>query len=85
MSHFHFLAPVFATLLVLPLVAQNRLTPEILWRLGRVAEPRVSPDGKRVLYTVRSYDIPANSGRSQVQMLDLKSHIGIRQLFTKES
>jgi dipeptidyl aminopeptidase/acylaminoacyl peptidase len=33
------------------------LTPEILWKLGRVSDLQLSPDGKTALYTVTRYDI----------------------------
>jgi dipeptidyl aminopeptidase/acylaminoacyl peptidase len=51
--------------------AQDRLTPELLWGLARVAEPQPSPDGKRVLYAVRTYDVTANKGTSQLFVLDV--------------
>lgn len=44
------------------LYAQERLTPEMLWKLGRVNNPQVSPDGKTVLYEVKKYDLAANKG-----------------------
>ncbi len=33
-----------------------RLTPELLWKFGRVADMQLSPDGKRVMYLVTRYD-----------------------------
>jgi len=50
--------------------AQNKLTPEMLFKLGRVSEARVSPDGKTVLYNVKTYDIPANRGNSDIYRMD---------------
>src|SRR6056297_1968983 len=32
------------------------LTPEILWKFGRVGEQALSPDGKVIVYTVTRYD-----------------------------
>lgn len=63
----------FAALLATSLWAQDRLTPELLWKLGRVGEPQPSPDGKSLLYSVRTYDLAANSGISQIHLLDLAS------------
>jgi dipeptidyl aminopeptidase/acylaminoacyl peptidase len=34
------------------------MTPEILWKLGRLGEHRLSPDGRVVVYTVTRYDAP---------------------------
>lgn len=49
------------------------MTPELLWKLDRVSDPQVSSDGKSLLYTVRKYDLRANSGRSQVHLLNLST------------
>jgi dipeptidyl aminopeptidase/acylaminoacyl peptidase len=42
--------------------AQQTLTPELLWKLGRVNNPQLSPDGKIVLYEVKYYDLSTNKG-----------------------
>jgi dipeptidyl aminopeptidase/acylaminoacyl peptidase len=64
-----FIAPFFA-------FAQNRMTPELLWKLGRVTPLGVSKDGKWVVYSVstpdweankssrKSYVIPVNGGNA---------------------
>ncbi|MBL8896374.1 MAG: S9 family peptidase [Planctomycetes bacterium] len=52
--------------LLAPLGAQERLTPELLWKLGRVTAPRVSPDGAHLVYEITRYDIPANKGNSDL-------------------
>jgi dipeptidyl aminopeptidase/acylaminoacyl peptidase len=41
-----------------------------LVRLQRISEPAISPDGKRVAYTVRRTDIDANRGRTGIWLLD---------------
>ena len=65
---------VIATLLSVATFAQNRMTPELLWKLGRVSGLGISKDGKYVLYSVstpnaaenkssrKSYAIPVNGG-----------------------
>lgn len=40
--------------------AQNVLTPELLWKLGRVSGKGISKDGKYVIYSVGTPDIAAN-------------------------
>ncbi len=55
---------------VLNLAAQTRLTPEMLFKLGRVSEARISPDGKFVIYNSRTFDISANKGNSDVYRMD---------------
>lgn len=40
------------------------MTPEILWKLGRVGAQIISADGKNIIYSVRTYDMDANKGTS---------------------
>lgn len=46
-------------------IAQT-LTPELLWKLGRLSDPRVSPDGKTILYNVKYFDLAANKGQADI-------------------
>jgi dipeptidyl aminopeptidase/acylaminoacyl peptidase len=39
----------------------GKLTPEILWKFGRIGEMQLSPDGKTVIYNLTRYDIKTNS------------------------
>ena len=45
------------------LVAQQRMTPELLWKLGRVGEAQLSPDSRNLVMTVTHYDLAENSGK----------------------
>ena len=40
--------------------AQNQMTPELLWKLGRVSGLGISKDGKYVVYSVATPDADAN-------------------------
>jgi len=42
------------------------MTPEILWKFGRVGSMALSPDGSTVLYTVSSYDLPTEDSRTNI-------------------
>lgn len=42
--------------------AQERFTPELLWKLGRISEIQVSPDSKTILYGVTWYNLSENKG-----------------------
>lgn len=55
------------------LTAQNVLTPELLWKLKRVSGGTVSPDGKFLLYSQRTFDMDANKGNTDLYVIDLKS------------
>lgn len=48
------------------LFSQNKMTPELLWELGRVGLSDISPDGKTVVYSVRYYDIEGNNSSSDL-------------------
>jgi len=56
----------------IPLVKEeNRLTPERLWSLGRVGEPRLSPDGRTVLFGVKWYDLAGNQGNEDLYVMEV--------------
>jgi dipeptidyl aminopeptidase/acylaminoacyl peptidase len=42
------------------------LTPEILWKFGRIGSTSVSPDAKTVLFTVTRYSMDANRGVTNI-------------------
>ena len=41
-------------------LSSDIMTPEVLWSFGRIAEPAVSPDGTKVLYSVTNFNIEEN-------------------------
>lgn len=48
------------------LLGQERMSPELLWKLGRLGGGVASPDGDWVAYTVRRYDLKSNKGQSDL-------------------
>ncbi len=52
------------------------LTADDLVRLARVSDPQVSPDGRRVAYTLRETDLEANRGRTDLWVLELGAAAG---------
>lgn len=42
------------------------LTPEILWKFGRLGSITLSPDGSTILYTISSYDLPTEASRTNI-------------------
>jgi dipeptidyl aminopeptidase/acylaminoacyl peptidase len=42
--------------------AQQALTPEMLWKLGKVGGEMISPDGKNAIYGVTFYNMAENKG-----------------------
>jgi dipeptidyl aminopeptidase/acylaminoacyl peptidase len=63
-------------LLMLPfsLMAQNVMTPELLWSLGRVAAIGTSPDGKTLLYKIAKTDIASEKSNSDYFLLNLDNN-----------
>lgn len=55
------------------LAAPRGFTVEDLVTMERVGAPAVSPDGTRVVYTVRSTDLAKNKGHTDLYMLDLRN------------
>lgn len=52
--------------------AQNtKLTPELLWQLGRISEPVASPDGKTVVFGVRNFDLQADKGNTALYSIQI--------------
>lgn len=47
-------------------ITEKRVTPELLWKFGRIGEFALSPDGKKVVYSVTRYSIAANKGSSDL-------------------
>ncbi len=52
------------------------LTADDLVRLARVSDPQVSPDGRRVAYTLRETDLDANRGSTDLWVLELGAAAG---------
>lgn len=52
--------------------SQQVLSPETLWKLKRLSGGKVSPDGKKVLYEIRTFSIEENKGNTDVFVYDLK-------------
>jgi dipeptidyl aminopeptidase/acylaminoacyl peptidase len=51
--------------------ATKPFTADDLVRLARVSDPQVSPDGRRVAYSLRETDMEANRGRNDLWLLEL--------------
>ena len=43
-------------------IAAGRLTPEVMWKMGRIGEFALSPDGSRVVYSRTDYNVAENRG-----------------------
>ncbi len=50
-----------------------RMTPETLWKLGRLGSATIDPSGERIAFAVRRFDLAENNGRSELHVIDLRA------------
>ncbi len=51
-------------------VANQRMTPEALWAMGRIGEVAASPDGKQLVYSVAYYSVPENKSNRELFVMN---------------
>lgn len=51
----------------------ERMTPEVLWAMGRVGSVKPSPDLKKIVYNVSYYSVEQNKSHSVLYVMDLAS------------
>lgn len=67
------LFPFSLFLFTIMLNAQDRMTPELLWKLGRVAPTGITKDGNGVVYTVSMPDVEANKSNKKSYLLSFSN------------
>ena len=60
---------------------EKRMTPELLWKLGRLGEAAISPDGKQVAYSVRRFELADNEGTTNLYVTNVAD--GVTSLISK--
>lgn len=58
---------IFSSLIA---AGQERMNPDLLWKLGRVGLETVSPDGKQFIYGVTRYNLEENKGNRDLYLMD---------------
>lgn len=56
------------------LLALGKMSPELMWKFGRVNNLQLSPDGKYILYGVTKYNLRENSGINHLFVLKLEDN-----------
>ncbi len=51
------------------LLAIGKMTPELMWKFGRISEVALSPDGKTILYSVKNFNLKENTGKAKLYTL----------------
>jgi dipeptidyl aminopeptidase/acylaminoacyl peptidase len=69
---------------ILAEAAAHGLTATDLVSLVRASEPAISPDGRRLVFTLRETDLAADRGRTDLWLLDLDSNRPPRRLTSNE-
>ena len=59
-------------------VQDGKFTPEVLMAMGGVSSPVVSPDGKRVLYSVSFTNIEQNKSNAELWVMDIDGSNPVR-------
>ena len=85
-SRLQFVLPLLALLVAAPApaVESHPFSIHDMLAMKRIADPRVSPDGRSAAFTVRVTDLEANRGRTGIWLVDLASRAA-RQLTAGEA
>lgn len=54
------------------LSAQNVMTPELLWKLGKVSASSITKDGKSIVYNVKRYDAAQNTASTKQFLIPIE-------------
>jgi dipeptidyl aminopeptidase/acylaminoacyl peptidase len=60
-----------SAMISLSALAQDVMTPELLWKLGRVSAEEVTADGKNVIYSVSIPNVDANKSAKKTFSMDI--------------
>lgn len=52
-------------------LSSDLMTPEVLWKMGRLSDVQVSPDGKKAVYGVSYYSVEKNASNRELYLLDI--------------
>ncbi len=66
--------PIILALLLIPafvFAQKHPITVEDMWKVGRVSDPQVSPDGKTVAYVITNYSMEENKGTSGIYLVSI--------------
>ena len=66
---------ILFTLISLHAMAQNTMTPELLWKLGRISPLGISKDGKNIVYEVSTPSVAENKSSSKTYILPISGGV----------
>lgn len=68
-----------------PELSSDKLTPELLWKLGRIGGELVSPDQTKVLFSITNYKVEDDKGFKDWYIYELESKETLRITNTAEN
>ena len=69
---------IFISLFSVNLLAQSKMTPELLWQLGRVSAIGITEDSVGVIYSVRHYNMNKNKSSSQYYRIPIEGGLALK-------
>ncbi len=54
------------------------LTPQVMWKMGRIGGETLSPDGKTIAYAVTHYNLESNSSQSDIYTIPFEGGTPVR-------
>lgn len=52
-------------------ISNGILTPEILWKFGRVSDAQLSPDGKNIIYGITRFNVATNKSNTDIYLISV--------------
>lgn len=81
----YFLSLIALCIGSVPLFSQGKLTPELMWKMGRAGDVHLSPDGKKVVYGVTRYDLDKNKGNTDIYLVPVSMGEAVQLTATDKS
>ena len=60
---------VFISFIGNSIFSQQKLTPELIWQMGRIGDAHISPDGNWIVYQVRNADLKENKSANTLYVM----------------